>query len=299
MNFLEPTRKPKVTYTDNSLEFGRSCEESSWNHCTSTPHRSETNVIAERTVRRVREGTSAVLLQSGLDNEWWADSMECDCYLRNIQDKLSDGKTPHERRFGMPFNGPAIPFGAMVEYHPISAKDQSRLHEFGSRVLPGIFLGYALYAGRGIWKGDIVVANIEELEEMDASELHARRLNAKEVLTPQRSGNFIFLVTDGTVKIFGVGRQRLRTSTSNRDCPERGEEQEILQGNSDEWYTPSHLDEDSTRDDEEVKNDFWTITREFIFRRHVVPRVKLYVPQEETFPVRKKYIDRLIHSWMY
>ena len=35
-----------------------------------------------------------------------------------------------------------------------------------------------------------MVADIEELEEMDASELHARRLNAKEVLSPQRSGNF-------------------------------------------------------------------------------------------------------------
>ena len=47
-----------------------------------------------------------------------------------------------------------------------------------------------------------MVADIEELEEMDASELHARRLNAKEVLTPQSSGNFIFLVAAGTVKIF-------------------------------------------------------------------------------------------------
>ena len=45
MKFLEPTRKPKVIYTDNSLEFGRSCEELSWNHCTSTPHRSETRRI--------------------------------------------------------------------------------------------------------------------------------------------------------------------------------------------------------------------------------------------------------------
>ena len=87
--------------------------------------------------------------------------MECYCYLRNIQDKLSDGKTPHERRFGMPSNGPVIPFGAMVDYHPIYAKDQSRLHQFGSKVLLGIFLGYALYA-EGIWKGDIMVADIEK-----------------------------------------------------------------------------------------------------------------------------------------
>ena len=64
--FLEPTNKPKVIYTDNFLEFGKACEELTWNYCTSTPHRSETNGIAERAVRRVKEGTSAALLQSGL-----------------------------------------------------------------------------------------------------------------------------------------------------------------------------------------------------------------------------------------
>ena len=158
----------------------------SWNHCTSTPHRSETNGIAERAVRRVKEGTSAVLLQSGLDENWWADSVECYCFLQNIQDLLSDGKTPFERRFGIHFNGPVIPFGAMVEYHPISANDQSRLHQFGAKVLPGMFLGYALYAV-GIWKGDIMVADIEELEETDASELHARRL--KNFHIPSRRWN--------------------------------------------------------------------------------------------------------------
>ena len=78
---------------------------------------------------------------------------------------------------------------------------------------------------------------VGDIEEMDASEIHARRLNAKEVLTPQRSGNFIFPVAGGTVKIFERG-QRLRTSTLNRDRPERGEEQEILQGNSDESHSP-------------------------------------------------------------
>ena len=145
--FLEPERKPKVIYSDNSLEFGKACEDLSWNRCTSTPHRSETNGIAERAVRRVKEGTSAVLLQSGLNESWWADSMECYTYLRNVTDLLSDGKTPYERRFGQPFEGPVIPFGSLVEYHPITAKDQSRIRQFGKKVLPGLFLGYALYAG--------------------------------------------------------------------------------------------------------------------------------------------------------
>ena len=121
--FLEPDRSPKVIYTDNALEFGKACEDRSWNHCTSTPHRSETNGIAERAMRRVKEGTSAVLLQSGLNESWWADSMECYTYLRIVTDLLSDGKTPYERRFGQPFNGPIIPFGSLVEYHPITAKD--------------------------------------------------------------------------------------------------------------------------------------------------------------------------------
>ena len=214
--------------------------------------------------------------------------MECYCYLRNIQDLLSDGKTPYERRFGMPFNGPVIPFGAMVEYHPISAKDTSRLHQFGPKVLPGIFLGHVLYTG-WIWKGDITVADIEEMEEMDASELHARRLNAKAVLTPMKGDNFIFPVADGTVKT-PWGDRRLRPSTLIRDHLERGEE-EVFRWESDGFSSPTPIQDDSTREDAEAKKKFWSITGDFIYRHHVEPRVKLRMPQEESFPFPMKYND--------
>ena len=276
MKFLEPTRKPKIIYTDNSLEF--------WNHCTSTPHRSETHGIAERTVRRVKEGTSAVLLQSGLDNEW-ADSTECCCYHRNIQDLLSDGKTPYERRFGKPFNGPIILFGAMVEYHPISAKNFSRLHQFGSEALPGKFLGYVLYAD-GIWIGDIMVADIEELEEMDASELHARRLNAKEVSTPMKGETFIFPVAEGTVKTPGGGR-RLKPSTLIRDRPERREEQEVLGGESDGLSSQPLFKMTQHAMMRRLKM-IAGLSREIFFFE---PRVKLYVPKAESFLIPLKYIE--------
>ena len=257
--FLEPTWKPKVIYTHKSLEFVKGCEDLSWNHCASTPHRSETNGIAERAVRRIEAGTSAVMLRSGLDEKWWTDSMECYCYLRNIQDLLSGGKTPFERRSGQPFKGPTIPFAAMVEYHPVSAEDLSRLHQFGRKVLPGIFLGYVFFA-EGIWKGDIMVADIEELEKMDASEIHARRLNAKEVLTPPKNGEqFIFRIADGTVKLSG-GDQVLRTSTLIRDNPDRGEEQGNLRGESD-GSSPTAFP-DSSPDDGEARNDFWSTNRE-------------------------------------
>ena len=57
------------------------------------------------------------------------------------------GRRPYERRFGQPLKGPIIPFGSLVEYHAVTAKDQSRIHQCGKKVLPGLFFGYALYAG--------------------------------------------------------------------------------------------------------------------------------------------------------
>ena len=84
--------------------------------------------------------------------------MECCSHLRNVQELLADGKTPFERRFGEPCKRPDILSCAMLKCHPISAKDQSRLHRIGKKVLPGIFLGYVLSAG-GFWKGDILVAD--------------------------------------------------------------------------------------------------------------------------------------------
>ena len=124
-------------------------------------------------------------------------------------DLLSDGKTPYERRFGKPFKGPIIPFGSLVEYHPKNAKDQSRIHQFGKKVLLGLFLGYALYAG-WIWKGDILVADVEELETMDASEIYSKRLNAKEVIFPKEKGEFTFPIADGRIKT-----PRRRSGTEN------------------------------------------------------------------------------------
>ena len=173
----KPSRKPKVIYTDNSLEFGNACEDLSWNQCTLTPHRLETNVLAERAARRIKENTSAVLLQSGFDEKWWADSMECYCYLRHIQDLLADGTTPHETRFGEPFKRPIIPFGSSVEYHPfprIISQESINLERMCS-----LESSSDMYCTRkGIWKGDLLIVDLVELEEMNASEIHAKRLKA-------------------------------------------------------------------------------------------------------------------------
>ena len=143
-----------------------------------------------------------------------------------------------------------------------------------------------MYAVR-IWKGDIMVADIEELEAMDASEIYPKRLNAKEVIFPKQNGKFIFPVTDGRINFVG-GDQELRTSTLIRDHPIRGEGQRDFLGESEGSLPPP---QDSYPDAGEARNDFWSMSGNFIYRHHVEPRVKLYSPKEESFPIPLKYID--------
>ena len=105
----------------------------------------------------------------------------------NVQDFLADGKTPYERRFGESLKGPIIPFGALVEYLPNSARHQARIHQFRKHLI-----------AERIWKGDILIADVEKLENLDASEICPGRLNVKEVLITQRNEEFVFLVADGS-----------------------------------------------------------------------------------------------------
>ena len=56
---------------------------------------------------------------------------------------------------------------------------------------------------------------------MDASEIYSKRLKAKEVIFP-KLGEFIFPIADGRINPLG-GDQDLRTSTSIRQRPIRGE----------------------------------------------------------------------------
>ena len=195
------------------------------------------------------------------------------------------GRRPMRDFFGQPFKGPIIPFGSLVEYHPKTAKDHSRIHQFGKKVLPGLFLGYALYAG-GIWKGDVLIADLEELETMDASEIYSKRLNAKEVMFTKQ-GEFIFPIADGRIKTLG-GDQDLRTSTLVRHRPIQGESNIDFLGESEGSLPQPH---DSLPDAGEAINDFWSMSGSFIYRHHVETRVKLYSPKEESFPCPLKYID--------
>ena len=122
---------------------------------------------------------------------------------------------------------------------------------------------------------------------MDASEIYSKRLNAKEVIFPKENGKFIFPAADGRIKFIGKD-QELRTSTLIRDHPIRGESHRDFLGESEGSLPPP---QDSLPDAGEARNDFWSMSGNFIYRHHVEPRVKLYSPREESFPIPLKCID--------
>ena len=113
-----------------------------------------------------------------------------------------------------------------------------------------------------------------------------KRLNAKEVIFPEKV-EFIFPIADGRIKPPG-GDQDLRTSTLIRQRPIRGESHIDFLGESEGSHPQS---QNSLPDAGEAMNDFWSMSGNFIFRHHVEPRVKLYSPREESFPIPLKYID--------
>ena len=69
-DFILCHRSQKEFTRTNTDEFVKACQDLHWNHDTGTPHRSETKRVAERAVRRVKEGIDIALVQSELPEEW-------------------------------------------------------------------------------------------------------------------------------------------------------------------------------------------------------------------------------------
>eukprot|EP00973_Karenia_brevis_P043051 5961410-Karenia_brevis.AAC.1 len=65
-------------------------------HDTSLPYRPQTNGVAERAGKRLKEGTSTILVQSGLHGPWWAEAQRDFCFMYNVRTVLKSGKTPFQ-----------------------------------------------------------------------------------------------------------------------------------------------------------------------------------------------------------
>ena len=115
----------------------------------------------------------------------------------------------------------------------------------------------------------MLVVDFEELEEMDASDIHAKRLNATEVILLKSGENCKCPVADGTVQPYG-GDKVLRTSSLIRNQLVRRESRQDFLDESKRsppttTYFKTHLDAGEARD------DFWSISGDVIYRHHVEP----------------------------
>ena len=157
---LEPKGSPKLVYTGSSLEFGQAFEDQFWNHCTSTPHRSDTKGIAERAVRWVKEGTSAILLQSGLDEPWSAVPKECCCNLRNVLRPLvGQENSLRKATWRTIWWAIKVLLGQCMNVIPSLRKTSQDATCLVKRSYQANLLDMRLSAGR-IWNGDVVTERL-------------------------------------------------------------------------------------------------------------------------------------------
>ena len=93
------------------MDFTRAGQDLKWTRDTRTPHRSETNGMAERAVQRVRERTATGMVLSGLP---------CDGTLLLLAERERP-KWPMARQHARRL----IPFGATFSYKPRRDSDAS------------------------------------------------------------------------------------------------------------------------------------------------------------------------------
>ena len=292
--FLEPSWKLEVIYTDNSVEFGKACEDLSWNHCTSTPHIGDQRYCRKSSAQSkrrhfcrvvpIRSGWKLVGRFHGMlflsakrsrSHVWWEDT--------------------YERRFGKPFEGPIIPCGSLVEYYPFTAKGQSRI-QFGKKVLPGLFLGYALYAG----EFERVTYWLQTLRSWRrwTHRKSARKDSMRRRWYFLKNKENLFFDRRWTNQTLG-GDQDLTTSTLIRQRPTRGESHVDFLGESEGSLPPPH---DSFPDAGEARNDFWCMSQETSY-------TAITLNPESSFTRREKnhslfhwntlmYPELLIRIWM-
>ena len=141
-----------------------------------------------------------------------------------------------------------------------------------------ILLGHASFARR-IGEEDILTAEIEELEKLDASETYPRRLNAKEVLITLKDGEFMFPVADGSAKLSGRLRIPRTHSETEIHRKERISAQNVMAIGKSFNLKKQKMMKESMR----IFGPTQKLGKNFTYRHHIEPRSSTYVPREESF----------------
>ena len=160
-NFAGPKQKIHQFYSDNAPELIRAAEDMDWVHPTSTPYRSTTNARIERKVEHVEEGTRTTLCRSGMPVRTWPLAGDYFCNASNFTPHNGVSAWENKNKRG-PFPGKLIPYGARIDFLP-PEPIRKLLPKFGTRGVPGVFLGWHMHPG-GKWSRDYKVAALADLD---------------------------------------------------------------------------------------------------------------------------------------
>ena len=108
-----------------------------------------------------------------------------------------------------------IPFGVEIHFDPTSTQDKSRLHQFGTKVLPGVFIRYALNSEGG-WTGDLIIADWRDIGEQRHVRCSRRKIQVHRSWNQSSAGKHSFV-------LFAVGFPKTRRSPSNLTPPDSRE----------------------------------------------------------------------------
>ncbi|CAJ1370505.1 unnamed protein product [Effrenium voratum] len=150
------TGKVKIAYSDNADEFLRACRALGIQHDTSLPGRPQNNSLAERNVLTVIDQVRICVLAAGLQPCCWSFALKATCHLMNLE--TVEGESAWSRAKLKLFDGPLIPFGALVDFKLSAARDTT--HKFAPRAMRGVFAGYSI--GSGVeWRRKMLVWPLE------------------------------------------------------------------------------------------------------------------------------------------
>ena len=99
----------------------------------------------------------------------------------NLTKRVDADAIPWDLRFGEPFGGMNVPFGAKVLYWNDPKRKATAPSKFGPSSAEGVFLGYHIQPGF-IWKGDYIVTPVEGLRDaLEIGKLPMLRVNRMEI----------------------------------------------------------------------------------------------------------------------
>ena len=191
-HFLQVGDKVGVVYSDNAPELKDAVRRMKFRHNTSHAYVDENKAVIEREIRTVLEGTRANLTQAGLPDSLWPYAAQHHAMALNTTKRLDVARIPWEDRFGTPFDGLMIPFGAKVLFWNNPKQNITETSKFAPTGEEGIFLSFHIQPGF-IWRKEYLLAPLKGSRDALANGT-LKVIRAKRVEVPH--GDYTFPLAD-------------------------------------------------------------------------------------------------------